>query len=100
VVKIACTPKPNAPVTWGKVVIWIQTQVFVPLKQEFYSEDGTLVKRMTGSNLKRFGTHTIPSTVVIEDVKKKDWKTRVDYSQVIFDQAIDDSYFKQDFLRR
>jgi len=46
--KIICTPKPNAPVVWGKLVMWIEPKRAVTVQQDFYSESGELLKRLTG----------------------------------------------------
>ncbi len=34
VLKIELTPKPDAPVIWGKLYQWIRTKDFVPIKEE------------------------------------------------------------------
>ena len=99
-VKIECIPKPSAPVVWGKVILWVAQGDAVPLAQEFYSESGELLKKMEGRDIRLFGTHTIPTTLVMQSLKSKDSKTTMHYDKVIFDEKIADSVFTQENLRK
>lgn len=99
-VKVECIPKPNAPVVWGKVVAWVRAGDGVPLKQEFYTENGELMKAMEGSEVKTFGQRTIPTKLVMRNLKKNDSRTTLKYDEVNFDENIPDSIFTQENLRR
>lgn len=99
-VLVECTPKPNAPVVWGKVVAWVRAGDGVPLKQEFYSEKGELLKSMEGKDVKTFGARTIPTTLIMRNHKRNDSRTILRYDEVVFDEAIPDSIFTQENLRR
>lgn len=98
--KVICTPRPTAPVVWGKVISWVRAADAVPLKQEFYSENGELLKIMEGSEIKTFGTHTIPTTLTMRNLKKEGSKTTLRYEHVRFDEPIDDKVFTQENLRK
>lgn len=99
-VKIICTPKEDAPVAWGKVIIWLSETNSVPYKQEYFNEQNELVKVMEGSDFKTFGTHTIPTTLVMSNVKKEGAKTILKYKTVAFDEKIDSKIFTQDHIRK
>lgn len=99
-VKIECVPKPNAPVVWGKVIAWVRAGDGVPLKQEFYSENGELLKVMEGKDVKTFGARTIPTELVMRNLKKGDSRTILKYDEVAFDETIPDSIFTQENLRK
>ncbi|MGZ3712536.1 MAG: outer membrane lipoprotein-sorting protein [Bdellovibrionota bacterium] len=100
-VKIECTPKPTAPVVWGKVIAWVRAGDGVPLKQEFYSEGGELLKIMEGKDVKTFGARTIPTLLVMHNLKRgNDSSTTLKYDEVAFDEAIPDSIFTQENLRK
>lgn len=99
-VKIECVPKPNAPVVWGKVVAWVRAGDGVPLKQEFYSEQGELLKVMEGRDVKTFGSRIIPTELTMKNVKKGNSKTILKYDEVHFDESIPDSIFTQENLRK
>jgi hypothetical protein len=78
--------------------MWIDPVRAVTLRQDFYSEGGELLKSMTGSKIKKFGTHTIASRLEMRTVKKNT-KTTIDYMEAVFDSKIDDSVFNQNFLK-
>ncbi len=44
--RLIATPKPNAPVVWGKLVLLIRKSDFLPRREEFYDEQGTLQKTL------------------------------------------------------
>jgi len=98
-VVIVCHPKPTAPVTWGKVVAWIGLDGYVPIKQEFYLENGKLVKTMTGSKIKIFGKHKIPSIVEMKSLDRNS-TTTIEYITARFDDPIDGNIFRQEYLRK
>lgn len=99
-VKIQCTPKPDAPIVWGKVIAWVRAGDGVPLKQEFYSENGELLKSMEGKDVKSFGPRTIPTTLIMRNMKRKDSRTTLHYDEAAFDENIDDAIFTQENLRK
>jgi hypothetical protein len=96
--KIICKPKPDAPVVWGKLEMWIEPKRAVTLQQDFYSESGELLKRMTGSKIKKFGKHVIASRVEMKTVKKNT-TTVIEYMDAHYDDKIEDGVFNQNFLK-
>jgi len=100
VTKIACDPKPDAPVVWGKVRLWVRTADGVPLRQEFFSEHGELLKVMNGTVIKTVGKHTLPTTLTMTVPKKPGDQTSMHFDGIIFDASIEDSVFSQENLRR
>ena len=49
---VEALPKPDAAVVWGKILYWVRKSDFIPLKQEYYSERGDLVRVMTFSDVR------------------------------------------------
>ncbi len=98
VTKVICLPKPNAPVVWGKVRLWIRHKDAVNLRQEFFSEHGDLLKVMDGTDIKTFGKHIIPSTLTMTVIKKPGTKTTMRFLDAEFDSSIDDHIFTQENL--
>lgn len=97
--KIECLPKPTAPVVWGKVNLWVRESDSVPLKREFYTEKNELLKVLEGSEYKTFGTHTIPTKLVMTNVKQNT-KTTLIYSDAEFDKKLEKSIFTEQNLRK
>src|SRR5690606_9569849 len=96
--KIICTPKPDAPVVWGRLEMWIEPKKAYVLRQDFYSESGELIKRMVGSDVKKFGTHTIPSRLTMTTIKKNT-STTLEYKEAYFDEKPRPEHFNQNFLK-
>lgn len=96
--KIILTPKPDAPVVWGRLEMWIEPKRAVTLQQDFYSESGELLKRMSGSKIKKFGKHTIASFLEMKTIKKNT-TTSIEYLEARYDEAIADNVFNQSFLK-
>ncbi len=91
--KIELTPKPDAPVVWGKIEIWIDTEEYMQMKTKFYDEDGYLVNTMLGKDVKKFGTKTLPATMEIIPADEKGHKTVLTYNALKFDVNLEDSFF-------
>lgn len=101
-VKIECTPKPTAPVVWGKVILWVRAKDNAPVKHEYYTEKGDLIKVMSGENIQTFGSHNVPLKMTMKNLKKENSETTIEYekSSIEFDSDIPDSIFTQENLRR
>jgi outer membrane lipoprotein-sorting protein len=100
IVKILCTPKPDAPVVWGKIRLWLRAKDDVPLRQEFYNEHGELLKSLEGTNVKVIGKHNFPTHLVMSNLKKAGNKTTMDFADVKFDEKIPDTMFTQENLKK
>lgn len=96
--KIICTPKPDAPVVWGRLELWIDPVRAVTVQEDFYSERGELLKRMSGSKIKKFGSHTIASELSMKTFNKNSTTTIV-YKEAHFDEALNSEVFNQNFLK-
>jgi outer membrane lipoprotein-sorting protein len=100
VIKIICVPKPDAPVVWGKIRLWLRAKDDVPLRQEFYNEHGELLKSLEGSEIKTVGKHTLPTRLVMKTLSKADHSTTMEFSDIKFDEKLEDSIFSQENLRK
>ncbi len=97
--KLICNPKPNAPVVWGKLFLWIEPKKAVLIQQNFFTEKGELVKQLKGSDIKLFGGHTIATKLVMKTIKKNT-VTTLEYLEGQFDLKIDKSKFTQLYLQK
>ena len=98
--KIQLLPKPTAPVVWGKIIHWIRTKDYLPAQTEYYDEKGGLVRTMKYSDIKKFGSRTIPSKWVLINDTKQGHRTEFDYLDVQFDVRIPDRIFSFQELER
>jgi len=82
------TPKPDAAVVWGKVVLQIRQADSVPTWQGFYDEDGKLVRELTFSDYKTMGGRLIPTRLVMQPADKVGTRTTIEYEDIAFDVPI------------
>lgn len=100
IVQIVCTPRPTAPVVWGKVIEYLRLKDAALVRREFYSEKNELVRVLTGEKIQLVDGHAIPTVMTMSSPKNELNKTIVIYEDIKFDQKIDASVFTQEFLRK
>lgn len=98
--KILLTPKPNAPVVWGKVEMWISKKDLLQLQSKMYDEDGYLVNTMRGSKIKNLGGRVLPSYMEMIPADKPNQKTVLEYKHLVFDKPISDGFFSVQNMKR
>jgi outer membrane lipoprotein-sorting protein len=87
------TPKPEAAVVWGKIVLQIRQADSVPTWQGFYDEDGKLVRGLTFSEYKTVGGKVIPTRLVMQPADKAGTRTTIEYQNIAFDVPISEATF-------
>ena len=100
VYKIDFTPKPDAPVIWGKMIRWIRKNDYIPLKEEYYSDNGKLIKVLEFSDIGPVSDRTIPRTWTMTPVNKTGYSTTIHLVDVQYDQPIEEETFSLMNLKR
>jgi outer membrane lipoprotein-sorting protein len=98
--KIELIPKEDAPVVWGKIIMWISKEHDINLKTEYYDEDEYLVKTELGYDLKDFSGRYLPATFEIIPADEPGHKTIVTVSEMKFNIPVEDSFFSQQNMKR
>jgi outer membrane lipoprotein-sorting protein len=93
-------PKPDAAVVWGKILYWVRKSDFIPLKEEFYDERGSLVRVMTFSEIGPMGGRTIPTRWEIRPSDKPGSSTTIVVKSAVYDRPIDAEIFTQRNLQK
>ncbi len=97
--KVEAIPKEDAPVVWGKVLYWVRAKDFVPLREEFYSERGELIRILRFSDIRAMGGRTIPLKWEMTPVRKK--RTTVfRIKELEFDSVIPEEVFTLSNMKR
>lgn len=91
--KIELIPKPDAAVTWGKLVFWIWKNNFVPLREAFYDEAGKVVKVLEYSQVKQMSDRVIPAIWKMTSVTKEGNYTIIEVVDVQYNKPIDENVF-------
>lgn len=96
---VESVPKDPESSIYGKIISWIRKDILIPVKGEFYTKKGTLMKVMEVKELKKVNNYWIVTKSEIEDVRKKH-RTIVEIMKLKVDLHIPDSYFSERFFRR
>src|SRR5215510_4509446 len=100
VYEFTLTPKPEAAVVWGKIVLEVRQADLMPTWQHFYDEDGKLVREMTLSDYKMMGGRLVPTRMVVRPADKPGEQTMIIYNDLTFDVAISEDTFSLRNLER
>lgn len=94
------TPKPEAAVVWGKIILQIRQVNLMPAWQGYYDEEGQLVRELTFSDYKNMGGRLVPTRLVMREANKPSEQTTVLYEDISFDVPISESTFSLPNLKR
>jgi hypothetical protein len=99
VIEITCTPRPQAPVVWGKLVVNVREPDLVPLEILYYKENGALVRRLAYSEVRELGGRRLPTKMTMVPVDKPGHSTEVFYRNIEFDPELSRDLFSVARLR-
>ncbi len=80
--------------------IWVDTERYVPLKQEMFARSGQLLKRTTLSDVRQVQGRWFPMRVVYKDVLKDGEGTEFILTSAKFDQNIPEYIFTKAALKQ
>jgi outer membrane lipoprotein-sorting protein len=96
---VNCIPREDLPVVWRNVIIVARESDHIPVRQEYYDEEGTLMRVLNYRDVKTFDGRTIPATMEIVPQHKAGHKTIIRYLTLKFDLEIDEDIFSLRNLR-
>ncbi|MCE3218194.1 outer membrane lipoprotein-sorting protein [Vibrio diabolicus] len=91
--------KPDAPVVWSKVRLWISQTSFLQRKVEFYDEFDELVNVLTTYDVKTLGGRDVATRMEMQPIDKPGNKTVLITHEAQFDFDIDDDFFSQQQMK-
>ena len=80
--------------------MWIDTERFVPLKEDLFAKSGKLLKQTTLSDVKKIQGRWFPTTMVYKDMLKQGNGTEFIVSSMKFDQEIQEYIFTKAALKQ
>jgi outer membrane lipoprotein-sorting protein len=92
-------PHEDAPIVWGKIIAWIETEHGTPLRQEFYDGDGELRRVVHFGGIREVQGRYFPHVWVVRPAGGKERETRLEVEAVRFDVDFDESVFDPRHLR-
>ncbi len=94
------TPKPEAPVVWGKIVLEVRQDDLMPTWARYYGDDAELKRTMTFSDFRVMGGRLVPATMTAVPADKPDEATIIRYSSLRFDVPLPPDTFTLAALKR
>jgi len=91
--------KPNAPVVWSKVRLWISKQTYLQRKVEFIDEFDELVNTMETYDVKEMGGRNIATRMTMIPADKPDQRTEFITHEAQFNFDIGDDFFSQQQMK-
>lgn len=100
--EILLVPHEDAPVVWGKIIMFVSKELELPTSVKYYDEDDLLIRTLYYQKTRQFGDRVYPSRWLMqpETKEKAGHQTIVIIDDVVFDQEISDSYFTKRALKR
>lgn len=94
------TPKPNAAVVWGHLVMQVRQADLMPVWERYYDDGGKLARTITFSNYKKMGGRTVPAVLTVTPADKPDEHTTLTYRKLEFDVGLTPAFFSLQNLKR
>ena len=100
--RVELLPKPDSAVVWGKIVMLVSKENFLPTSITYFDEEGELVRELSYAGVKMFSGKVYPSLWVMkpETDDKKGHETRITVLDAVFDAPVSDEYFSKRALKR
>lgn len=91
--------KPDAPVVWSKIRLWISTDTYLQRKVEFFDEFDELVNTMQTFDIKELGGRKLATRMQMIPADKPNQKTEMITHQAQFNFEISDRFFSQSQMK-
>lgn len=99
VLYIRLTPRDGVPVVWGYLVLAVRQSDLLPAWERYYDEKDRPIRTLVFSDIRQFGTRTLPSTMEITPASKEGQRTTVRYTESRFDEPHEGDIFSLRNLR-
>jgi len=98
--KIEMIPNLDANVVWGKVIYWVDKELYIIAKGEYYDEEAYLVRTEVASGLKKFDGRELFSKIEIIPAEEEGNKTVIEFKSIVFNVDVKANFFSQQNMKR
>ena len=98
--ELTLIPHKNAPVVWGKVIIIVQQQDYIPQEVLYFDEDFALKRTMEFADARLVGSKVIPHKLILTPTDKPSESTIIEYQIIDFDVHVDERFFSLQNLKK
>ncbi|MGD9782257.1 MAG: outer membrane lipoprotein-sorting protein [Kiritimatiellia bacterium] len=81
---VEARPKPSAPVVWGRVDLKIRKEDFIPVRVDYYDEDGERVKYYETAGFAEVEGRRLATRMTMHDQTRPGHRTEVRYESLTF----------------
>jgi len=100
IIEFELIPKPEAPVVWGKIIIIVRAEDYLPLISRYYDEDMVLARTLDFLDIREMGGRLLPAVMHMVPADKSSEFTELTYLDIDFQVDLQDSLFSLMQLRR
>lgn len=100
IIEFTLTPKPDAPVVWGKVVLIILSESYTPLVEHYFDEEMQLARTFSFSEMKQLSGKMRPALLRVVPADRPDEYTEFIYEQLELNIDLSDAMFTKASLKR
>ena len=93
IIEITCIPYNDAAVVWGKVVVIVYHNNYIPLRMIYYDEDLVLSRTLEFENIQMMNGKMIPTQMNMIPADEPGESTNVRWEEIQFGVSIDDEFF-------
>ncbi len=95
-------PKEDAAVVWGKLIMSVSKEYYLPMEVSYFDEENVLVRSLLYTDVKPHGDRFYPTLWIMtpRTADKKGHETRIVVSSAVFDAVVDEAYFSKRALKR
>ncbi|MCC5940582.1 MAG: outer membrane lipoprotein-sorting protein [Balneolaceae bacterium] len=97
---IEMIPKPDTPIVWGKVKMWIAKDDYIQLRIENYDQRDQLVNTMELDEIEEIGNRKVPKRITVIPADKDNERTILTYQQIEFGIDVDEEFFSRANMQR
>ena len=100
--RVLLNPNEDAPVVWGKIIMEVSKQYFLPTKVLYYDEDDILIRELFYQQIEKIEDRYYPTHWIMtpKTADKADHQTVIDVSNALFDKDISEKYFNKRALKK
>jgi hypothetical protein len=99
IIEFTLIPKPDAAVVWGKVVLTVLTDGYLPLIQYYYDEDMNISRTITFNKIKQMAGRPRPTVMRVVPADKLNEYTELVYEKMEMDIKLSDAFFSLSHLK-
>ncbi len=100
IIEFVLIPKPDAAVVWGKVVLEVRSDSWLPLRETFFDEDKEIARTFLFTDLRMLAGKPRPAVMRVVPADKPGEFTEFVYQTLELDIEISDRFFSLSNLRK